>query len=382
MPSRASLASCFANGELGKLWRGRLTLCRVLLANVEHGIVEGAAHEELEGEVVDALRVGKGLALLRLVPVDDKLVAEGQAGGRVGGRLVAIEHRASQRRLHVPDHRLLKVIRVTEARHLVLQPGRPLALGNRGCSESHANQRCGYGCLAGSPASAQQERANRLKESQFIQASDKKLTFNTPDFSSSKTGEGAPMLGPGDSCRPNRALDVHDGRAHRGATLPRWHALLRGTSAGSHFVAAGPGQLRNLKLGAELRQWNEAIRELSRVEVSLYELLLRRLNEMLGINEAATAHFETGGSISTKRAPTRSNKQLAACEQGRATLKAGSYLREGGVGASGELNTTGGDKKYPAIQGERADESEAKDHRAGSFKEPESSSSRADIGDG
>ncbi len=123
------------------------------------------------------------------------------------------------------------------------------------------------------------------------------------------------------------------------------------------------------------------MRELPRVEVSLYELPLSRLNEMLGSYEAATAHFETGGIISTKKAPTRSGKQLVGSEQGRATLKADSYLREGEVGPSGELNTRGGDKKCPAIQGEQM-RAKQKITEAGSFKEPESSSSRADIEDG
>lgn len=111
----------------------QLTLGDILEANVQHGIVERPAHEELQTQVVDPLTIGEGLALLGTVPFQDQAVAEGQAGGRVGGRLVAVEHAASQRRLDMTNHLVLELILVLEAVDLVLGPCLTLWLGNRSC---------------------------------------------------------------------------------------------------------------------------------------------------------------------------------------------------------------------------------------------------------
>lgn len=62
----------------------------ILGAGVDHGIVEGAAHEELEGKVVDTLLVLEGLLLLRLVPADDEVVTDGERGTGVGSGVIAV----------------------------------------------------------------------------------------------------------------------------------------------------------------------------------------------------------------------------------------------------------------------------------------------------
>lgn len=75
----------------------------VLEAYIENGIVEGTAHEKLQAEVVDTLGIAVGVALLRLVPIGNEAVTEGQAGGGVGGLFVAVEQAAGQGGLDVAD---------------------------------------------------------------------------------------------------------------------------------------------------------------------------------------------------------------------------------------------------------------------------------------
>lgn len=106
----------------------------VLLADVEHGVVEGPAHEELQAQVVDPLAVGEGLALLGPVPLQDEAVPEGQAGGGVCGLLVAVEDTARQGGLDVADDLALEAILVLEALGLVLGPSLPLGLGDGSCA--------------------------------------------------------------------------------------------------------------------------------------------------------------------------------------------------------------------------------------------------------
>jgi hypothetical protein len=99
-----------------------LTLGRVLETHVQHGIVESAAHEEFETEVVDALWVAEGLTLLSTVPVENKLVAKRQTGGRICGILVAIEHASGEGRLNMAHDLLLKVLRSFEGLDLTPLP--------------------------------------------------------------------------------------------------------------------------------------------------------------------------------------------------------------------------------------------------------------------
>lgn len=105
------------------------TLCNVLLANVQNGVIQRPPHEKLETEVVDALVVLQGLVLLRLVPVLDQAVAERKARGGVCGGLVAVVHAAGQVGLHMSDELSLKVLPRFEGLEGVLEPC--LALGHR-----------------------------------------------------------------------------------------------------------------------------------------------------------------------------------------------------------------------------------------------------------
>lgn len=61
--------------------KAHLRFGAVLHAYVEHGIVQRAAHEKLETEVVDSLAVRKRLPLLSSIPLKDQTVAKGQTGG-------------------------------------------------------------------------------------------------------------------------------------------------------------------------------------------------------------------------------------------------------------------------------------------------------------
>lgn len=106
----------------------------VLLADVEHGVVEGPAHEELEAQVVDPLAIGEGVALLGPVPLQDEAVPEGQAGGGVCGLLVAVEDAAREGGLDVADDLALEAILVLEPLGLVLGPGLPLGLRDGSCA--------------------------------------------------------------------------------------------------------------------------------------------------------------------------------------------------------------------------------------------------------
>ncbi|GJC79271.1 hypothetical protein ColLi_02109 [Colletotrichum liriopes] len=110
-----------------------LTLGNVLQADVQHGVVEGATHEELEREVVDALSVDEGLALLSLVPLLDQTVTEGQAGGGVGSCLIAVEHAASQSGFDMADHLRFELVLALERSGLSLGPCGALRLWDRSC---------------------------------------------------------------------------------------------------------------------------------------------------------------------------------------------------------------------------------------------------------
>ena len=104
------------------------TLCNVLLANVQDGVVQRPPHEELETEVVHALVVLERLALLRPVPVLDEAVTERKAGGGVRGGLVAVVHAPGQVGLDMADELLLELVLGVEGLEGVFQPC--LALGD------------------------------------------------------------------------------------------------------------------------------------------------------------------------------------------------------------------------------------------------------------
>lgn len=107
----------------------------MLQSHVEHGIVQGTAHEEFQTEIVDALGIAECLALLGLVPLDDETITEGQTGGGVRSSLVAVEHAASQGSLDMTDDLSLKVVLVADGLDLVPPPCFTLGLGDRGCSD-------------------------------------------------------------------------------------------------------------------------------------------------------------------------------------------------------------------------------------------------------
>jgi hypothetical protein len=52
---------------------------------------------------VYTLLVGKGLTLLRLVPVQDQAIPEGKGSSSVSGRLIAVEEGARKRSLDMAD---------------------------------------------------------------------------------------------------------------------------------------------------------------------------------------------------------------------------------------------------------------------------------------
>jgi len=110
---------------------GKTSLGEILLSNVEHSIVQGSSHQELQAEVVDTLAVSKGLTLLGAIPLKDQTITESQAGGGVSGSLVAVEHATSQRGLDMADNLALEAILVLEAGALVFQPGLALRFRDR-----------------------------------------------------------------------------------------------------------------------------------------------------------------------------------------------------------------------------------------------------------
>lgn len=112
-----------------------LTLGSVLLSNVQHSVVQSAAHEELKTEVVDTLGIAICLALLGSIPIKNQAVTEGQTGGRVGSMFIAVEHGTGKSGLDMTDNLLLEAIFASESARLVALPCVALGLGNRGYSE-------------------------------------------------------------------------------------------------------------------------------------------------------------------------------------------------------------------------------------------------------
>ena len=113
----------------------QLTSRDVLLANIQHGIVQSPAHQKLQAQVVNALGIGIRLALLGTVPFENEAVAEGQAGGGVGGCLIAVKHATGQRGLDVAHNLTLESIFVLKAAGLMLQPGLSLGFRDGSCSK-------------------------------------------------------------------------------------------------------------------------------------------------------------------------------------------------------------------------------------------------------
>lgn len=107
-----------------------LTLGNILQPHIEHGIVQGSSHEELQTEVVNTLGIAECLALLGLVPVGDESITEGQAGGCVRGSLVAVEHATGQGGFDMADNFLLKGVLVGDVLDLIPPPCLALGLGN------------------------------------------------------------------------------------------------------------------------------------------------------------------------------------------------------------------------------------------------------------
>lgn len=117
------------------------TFGSVLQSDIQHGIVQGSSHEELKTEVVDTLGIAIRLSLLRLVPIENQAVSEGQASGGVSRLLIAVEDAASERGLNMTDNLLLEVFLGAESRRLVALPSLALGLRNGGLREWLARSR-------------------------------------------------------------------------------------------------------------------------------------------------------------------------------------------------------------------------------------------------
>jgi hypothetical protein len=111
----------------------KLTLRQLLLANVQHGIVQSPAHEKFQTQVVNPFAISEGLALLGAVPLEDEAITEGKTACRVCCRLVAVEHATSQCRLDVANETGLEAIFVLEGADLVLEPCLSLRLRDGCC---------------------------------------------------------------------------------------------------------------------------------------------------------------------------------------------------------------------------------------------------------
>lgn len=109
-----------------------LTLGHILQAHVEHGIVQSSSHQEFQTQVVNALGIAEGLALLGLIPVGNEAITEGQTGGRVRSGFIAVKHATRQGGLDMADNLLLKAILVGDALDLVPPPCFALGFGDRG----------------------------------------------------------------------------------------------------------------------------------------------------------------------------------------------------------------------------------------------------------
>jgi hypothetical protein len=106
------------------------TFSSVLQSDIQHGIVQGSSHEELKTEVVDTLGIAIRLSLLRSIPIENQAVSEGQASGRVGSLLIAVEDTAGKGSLNMADNLLLEVFLGVESRRLIALPSLALGLRN------------------------------------------------------------------------------------------------------------------------------------------------------------------------------------------------------------------------------------------------------------
>lgn len=118
------------------------TLGKVLLADIQHGIVKRPAHQELQTQVVDPLAVRESLALLGPIPLQNEAIAESKTGGRVRSGFVAVEHAPGEGGLDVADDFGLKAIFVFEALDLMLGPGLTLWLRNGSYKEPGISVLC------------------------------------------------------------------------------------------------------------------------------------------------------------------------------------------------------------------------------------------------
>jgi hypothetical protein len=99
------------------------------LIHIEHGIVQSAAHQELEGQIytsqpcsrrssdaptVYTFLVAKGLCLLCLIPVEDQAVAEGERSSGIGGGFIAVVEGTRKGRLDMTDSLSLEVVGSTK----------------------------------------------------------------------------------------------------------------------------------------------------------------------------------------------------------------------------------------------------------------------------
>lgn len=117
------------------------TLGNILHANIEHSIVQGSAHQELQTQIVDSLAICEGLSLLCAVPIGDQSVAEGQTGSCVCGRLVAIEHATSKSGLDMANHLLFEILLARKWLCLEFLPCLALWFGDGSCVTRAVNSK-------------------------------------------------------------------------------------------------------------------------------------------------------------------------------------------------------------------------------------------------
>lgn len=129
-PSTLCVSKC---ANLRNMEEEDRTLGHILQSNVQHGIVQGSAHQELQTQVVDSLSICKGLSLLCLVPFGDQAISECQTGRGIGCRLIAIEHATSKCSFDMSNDLFLKIFLVYEGLGLEFLPCGALWFGNRSC---------------------------------------------------------------------------------------------------------------------------------------------------------------------------------------------------------------------------------------------------------
>ena len=193
-----------------------------LHAHIQHSIVQSAAHQKLERQVVNTLLIGERLILLRLVPLNDQAVSESQRSSRVCCKLIDVVQGACERGLDMSDHCIFELFGCCELASGLCTPSAISCLAN-----SRNGVRTCFFQLYGQALAIYWftllEDAGHLRSS----LSFRHTGFNSLDLLSSEASHRPLVLRPCNSWWTNRLLKVSDRRGSARLALTRHCQICR-----------------------------------------------------------------------------------------------------------------------------------------------------------